>query len=118
MNLGISLAEGGSDLALIFLAMKLITTTPSPDLASAADMPMYSTAKQFAALLESAGAVSLVYLQAMILIALYEYGHAIYPAAWMTAGNCVRYATMVGLPSYGDAAGFLGPCASPSGAPP
>lgn len=110
MNLGISLADGGPDLALLFLAMKLITTTPSPGLASAADMPLYGVSKRFMALLESAGTVSILYLQAMILIALYEYSHAIYPAAWMSSGNCVRYAAMLGLPSYSEATGILGPC--------
>lgn len=110
MNLGISLADGGPDLALLFLAMKLITTTPSSGLTSTADMPLYRVSKQFMALLESAGTVSILYLQAMILIALYEYSHAIYPAAWMTVGNCVRYAAMLGLPSYGEAADILGPC--------
>ncbi|KAF3765266.1 putative fungal-specific transcription factor [Cryphonectria parasitica EP155] len=110
MNLGISVLDGGPDLALLFLTMKLITTPPAPELASPADMPIYRIAKQFVALLESAGTVSLMYLQAMILIALYEYSHAIYPQAWMTVGNCVRYATMLSLSSYGQAAAILGSC--------
>lgn len=110
MNLGLSLAGGGPDLALLFLAMKLITTTPSPELVSAADLPLYRTSKQFAASLEAAGTVSLLYLQAVVLIALYEYGHAVYPVAWMSVGNCVRYAAMLGLPSYGEAASVLGNC--------
>lgn len=112
MNLGLSLAQGGPDLALLFLAMKLITTTPPPVLVSAADLPLYRTTKQFLAQLEAAGTASLIYLQAMILIALYEFGHAVYPAAWMSVGNCVRYASMLGLPSYGEAVSVLGNCVS------
>lgn len=119
MNLGISLADGGPDLALLFLAMKLITTTPSPELyASAADMPLYRTTKQFTALLEAAGTTSILYLQAMILVTLYEYSHAVYPAAWMSVGSCVRYAAMLGLPSYGEASSVLGPCVSRPSFPP
>lgn len=112
MNLGLSLARGGPDLALLFLTMKLVTTTPPPELVSAADLPLYRISKQFMALLEAAGTASLLYLQAMILIALYEHGHAIFPAAWMSVGNCVRYAAMLGLPSYSEAAVVLGNCVS------
>lgn len=124
MNLGISLADGGPDLALLFLAMKLITTPPPPppsssDASSSSSCSLspdqthlYLASKRFLALLEAAGTVSILYLQAMILIALYEYGHAIYPAAWMSVGSCVRYAAMLGLPSYGEASSVLGPCVS------
>lgn len=112
MNLGISLAEGGPDLALLFLAMKLITTALPPDASSPDQTRLYAASKRFLALLEAAGTMSILYLQAMILIALYEYGHAIYPAAWMSIGNCVRYAAMLGLPSYAEASSVLGPCVS------
>lgn len=118
MNLGLSLAHGGSDLALLFLAMKLITTTPSPGPGpgpsfSAVDLPLYGTTRRFMALLEAAGTASILCLQAMVLVALYELGHAVYPAAWMSVGSCVRYAAMLGLPSYGEASGVLGRCVGP-----
>ncbi|RYP86583.1 hypothetical protein DL770_004882 [Monosporascus sp. CRB-9-2] len=48
--------------------------------------------------------------QALILVALYEYGQGIYPAAWMTVGQCVRYADFIGLPSYQDSNNILGQC--------
>ncbi len=83
MNLGIPLWEGGPDLALLFLAMKLVTSLPEEGVASA-DSPVYTACKRGLALLESSGTMTLHYLQAMLLVALYEYGHAIYPAAWMT----------------------------------
>ncbi|KAG8163774.1 hypothetical protein KVR01_007071 [Diaporthe batatas] len=110
MSLGISLSDGGPDLALLFLAMKLITTAPTPEMRSAADSHLYAASKRFLAQLESAGTLSTLYLQAMILVALYEYGHSIYPAAWMTSGSCVRYAAMLGLPSYHESTTVLGPC--------
>ena len=52
----------------------------------------------------------ILYLQALILVALYEYGHGIYPAAWMTVGQCVRYADFLGIPSYEDSNNILGQC--------
>lgn len=116
MNLGLSLAHGGPDLALLFLAMKLITTTPDlgpSSSSSAADLPLYGTTRRFMALLEAAGTASILYLQAIVLVALYELGHAVYPAAWMSVGSCVRYATMLGLPSYSEASGVLGRCVRP-----
>lgn len=124
MSLGLSLTDGGPDLAMLFLAMKLVTTPPAypPAGASPADnasssspsLPaqttLYAASKRFLALLEAAGTASLLHLQAMTLVALYEYGHAIYPAAWMSVGHCVRYAAMLGLPSH--ASSVLGPCVS------
>ncbi|KAI3395728.1 hypothetical protein diail_951 [Diaporthe ilicicola] len=110
MSLGISLSDGGPDLALLFLAMKLITTAPTPDVRSAADSHLYTACKRFLAQLESAGTLSILYLQAMILVALYEFGHSVYPAAWMTSGSCVRYAAMLGLPSYQESCTILGQC--------
>lgn len=110
MNLGISLSDGGPDLALLFLAMKLATTVPTPDMRSAADSHLYAVCKRFLAQLESAGTLSILFLQAMILVALYEYGHSVYPAAWMTSGSCLRYATMLGLPSYQESSTILGHC--------
>lgn len=93
MDMGLSLQNAGPDLAMLFLGMKLVTT-PATEVS---DCTLYTTAKNFLARLESNGAVSLLCLQAMILVALYEYGHAIYPAAWMTIGACARYADVLGL---------------------
>ncbi|KAJ6142767.1 fungal specific transcription factor protein [Penicillium samsonianum] len=81
--------------------MKLITSRPEQG-TSYQENPLYAVSKRFLAALESAGAVSLLYLQAMLLVAYYEYGHAIYPAAWMTIGACSRYSEILGLPSQTD----------------
>ncbi|POS78804.1 hypothetical protein DHEL01_v202793 [Diaporthe helianthi] len=112
MSLGLSLSDGGPDLAHLFLAMKLITSVPTPEMRSAADSRLYAACKRFLAQLESLGTLSVLYLQAMILVALYEFGHSVYPAAWMTSGSCVRYAAMLGLPSYQESTFILGPCAT------
>lgn len=36
-------------------------------------------------------------LQSMILLAVYELGHGIYPAAYLNIGSCARYAVALGL---------------------
>ncbi|KAF5575666.1 fungal specific transcription factor factor [Fusarium subglutinans] len=93
MDMGLPVQNAGPDLAILFLGMKLVTT-PAIDITGSA---LYDTAKSFVASLESNGVVSLLCLQAMILVALYEYSHAIYPAAWMTVGSCARYADILGI---------------------
>lgn len=91
--MGLPVQNAGPDLAMLFLGMKLITT-PAIDIT---DSTLYDTTKSFLASLESNGVVSLLCLQAMILVALYEYSHAIYQAAWMTVGSCARYADILGI---------------------
>jgi hypothetical protein len=97
LELGISLQNSGPDLALLFLTMRLNIST-SPD----ENISLYLTTKSFLATLEAGGVVTLVYLQAMVLVAAYEYSHPIYPAAWMTVGACARLAELLGLSSGMD----------------
>ncbi len=111
MTIGLPLWDAGPDLAMLFLAMKLVTTMPNEGVRPA-DSPLYTASKRFIALLEASGAVSLQYLQAMLLVAIYEMGHAIYPAAWMTVGACARYADMIGIPSFRESCAVLGTCVS------
>jgi len=98
--------EGGSDLALLFLAMKLIISKPQDGLESS-QSPIYISAKRFIALMEATGTASLLVLQASILVAWYEFGQAIYPAASMSAGWCVRYGNMLGINGHPQAAVLL-----------
>lgn len=99
--------EAGPDLALLFLCMKLIILRPQDGIESY-QHPIYVSTKRFIALLEATGAASLHMLQANILVAWYEYGHAIYPAAYMTAGWCVRYGNMLGISGNKYATDLLG----------
>ncbi|KAL7915502.1 fungal-specific transcription factor domain-containing protein [Trichoderma velutinum] len=46
---------------------------------------------------EHSCALELRVLQAIILIALYEIGHSIYPAAYLTVGYCIRYGSALGI---------------------
>jgi hypothetical protein len=104
MDLGIAVQNSGPDLAMLFLAMKLVIT-PADDVANSS---LYSMSKNFLAALERQGVVSLLCLQAMVLVALYESSHAIYPAAWMTIGACARYADMLGLSCGGKSIACMG----------
>lgn len=82
------------DVALLLLALKLITTLPLPDLPNP-HTALYHTIKHF--YLEVEGSFSLLVLQAGILVALYELGHGIYPAAFLSIGQCARYAHALGI---------------------
>lgn len=106
LELGISLEDGRPEVALLFLAMKL-NSYPPP----AGDKfdPIYSAAKNFMVTLEASGAVSLIYLQAMTLMAVYEYSHSIYPAAWMTVGSCARLAELLGISPGKDSMNIMSP---------
>ncbi|KAH7007919.1 putative fungal-specific transcription factor [Macrophomina phaseolina] len=105
IDLGIPLRNGGPDLALLFLAMKLIISIPE---GGAQASPLYTATKRFLDVLQSGGTLTLACLQAMVLVALYEYGHAVYPAAWMTIGACVRYADLLGVSPARRAYSILG----------
>lgn len=102
-----SLYEGAPDLAMLILAMKLVSSQPVNGVASA-EHHHYVASKRFLALLESSGTISITYLQAMVFVAIYEFGHSIYPAAWMSIGACSRYAEILGLPSSKDSEVILG----------
>jgi hypothetical protein len=84
------------DLALLLLAMKLIIQIPTGGQQSIRS-PLYSLTKRYFAMVESTGLISCQTLQANILIAAYEIGHAIYPAAYLTTGHCARLGHALGL---------------------
>ncbi|CZR55060.1 related to Zn(II)Cys6 transcriptional activator [Phialocephala subalpina] len=107
LNLRNPLFEGGPDLALLFLCMKLITSRPQ-DGVECSHNPIYTAAKRFVALTEASGSVSILILQANLLVTWYEYSQAIYPAAWMSAGWCLRYANMLGINGHDEASKLLG----------
>lgn len=112
MLIGTSLWEAGPDLAMLFLAMLLVSCREFVGRECAARHPLYAASKRFLALLEAGGNVSLMHLQAMLLVAVYEFGHALYPAAWMTVAQCARYVDVLGLPSFKESSLMLGSCVS------
>lgn len=84
------------DLALLLLSMKLITQPPGKG-PQAVRSPLYSLAKRICFIAESNALISLQTLQANVLVAAYEIGHAIYPAAYITTGHCARLGHALGI---------------------
>ncbi|KAJ5119416.1 hypothetical protein N7448_010085 [Penicillium atrosanguineum] len=83
-----------SDVVLLLLAMKLITTFPRDD-TNGPRAALYHATKHF--YLAVQGSFSILVLQAGLLMALYELGHGIYPAAYLSIGACARYAHALGI---------------------
>ncbi|KAL6814303.1 hypothetical protein J3E69DRAFT_347044 [Trichoderma sp. SZMC 28015] len=86
------LALQRAELFLLVLAMKLCSSR-----VTVAKSMLYRTTKQFYFDIESSGRFSVQTLQAAILIALYELGHGIYPAAIISVANCARIGTLIGI---------------------
>lgn len=84
------------DVVLLLLSLKLITTLP-PTNPRNPRTSLYHTAKHFFLEVEGSSAFSIPVLQAGVLLALYEVGHAIYPAAFLSIGACARYAYALGI---------------------
>nr|POE63698.1 hypothetical protein CFP56_04601 [Quercus suber] len=85
-----------ADVVLLSLALKLIATLPLPGVRNPRT-PLYNAIKQFYLEVETSSILSIQVLQAGVLIALYELGHGIYPAAFLSIGACARYAHVMGL---------------------
>ncbi|KAK7750339.1 hypothetical protein SLS62_007747 [Diatrype stigma] len=95
------LTQRRTELSLLTLCMRLCCSAPSPDAngdgGSSSRLPLYRIAKRYHHEAETAGVQSIYVLQAGILIALYELGQAIYPAAYLTVGACARYGLALGI---------------------
>lgn len=89
------LHEPGSDIALLFLAMKLACTEVPEGMPP--QTQLYSDVKSFYAFVEAQNGFTIQMIQALLLIALYELGHAIYPAAYLSTGNAARVGHAMGL---------------------
>lgn len=85
-----------ADFALLLLAMKLIQHVPGSSSDAVKDC-LYICTKEFAASLDIAGVYTLLKLQAQLLIAVYEMGHGIFPAAYVSIGCCVTQAMALGI---------------------
>ncbi|KAE8392889.1 hypothetical protein BDV23DRAFT_170548 [Aspergillus alliaceus] len=77
-----------ADVSLLLLCMKLVCgVTPQ----------LYTAAKRFSRELEMGGLYTLRIVQAGVLLSVYEMGHAIFPAAFGTIGNCARQGVALGI---------------------
>jgi len=84
-----------ADAALLLLSIRLITWVPS--VSKDPHTSVYIAAKSFFRELETAGTFSIRVVQAGVLIALYELGHCIYPAAYISVGLLARYSVALGF---------------------
>ncbi|GIZ42033.1 hypothetical protein CKM354_000531300 [Cercospora kikuchii] len=87
--------EPGADLALLFLAMKLICSE-LPE-GAPPQTQLYADVKAFLTYIESQNGYSMHVMQALLLISLYELGHAIYPACYLSIGHAARLGHAMGL---------------------
>ncbi|UKZ65862.1 uncharacterized protein TrAtP1_007052 [Trichoderma atroviride] len=100
--------SASADLAFLLLGMKLMTWQPLSEddvspVKQTARTATYIETKRFGFELEASGMFSLRVLQGLLLVAFYEVGHAIYPAAFMSIAACVRYAHALGIHPGGAA---------------
>ncbi|KAL7913401.1 hypothetical protein GGI35DRAFT_490037 [Trichoderma velutinum] len=82
------------DVAIVLLGIKLITSRPKNYSLSS---ELYTLMKESLLHVEMTGYVSIYTIQSAILTALYEIGHAIYPAALTTISTCARHAISLGI---------------------
>lgn len=66
--------------------------------------PEYKIAKALSSSAENEGIVSLRLIQSLLLLAAYEIGHGIHPAAYLTLGRAARLGALFGLGQDGHAA--------------
>lgn len=92
--------EPGADLALLFLAMRLVST-PLPVGVAPQQTEAYADVKSLFTYVEAQNGFSIQVIQAALLIALYELGHAIYPAGYLTIGHCARLGYAMGIHDRG-----------------
>ncbi|KAJ5726108.1 uncharacterized protein N7483_007465 [Penicillium malachiteum] len=82
--------------ALLALCMKLCCLSANDD-ESPKKATLYELVKKFYSDVESTQELCVEVLQAAVLIAIFEIGDAIYPAAYLTVGVCARYGIAMGL---------------------
>ncbi|KAH7156585.1 hypothetical protein EDB81DRAFT_395582 [Dactylonectria macrodidyma] len=84
-------------LALLLLCMKLVSTSPEPYHTSAVDSTLYKSAKSYLNSVEDVSPAVLPVFQSLVLIASYELGHGIFPAAYLTVGRAARLGILRGI---------------------
>lgn len=80
---------------LLLSAMKLLSTPPPQD--SPATTDEYHAIKASLLRADALNMLDLTIFQVKILVALYELGHAIFPAAYLSIGYCMRYGNALGV---------------------
>lgn len=94
------------DMALLFAAMNLLTDGGSNSLQSIKST-LYWGVKNYSVVLEANAVMTPQLIQAKMLITVYELAHAIYPAAYLSVGNCVVLCKAYGLDNRKEAPQML-----------
>lgn len=85
-----------ADYTAMCLCMHLVQQTPVVGVDSMQSQ-LYVMVKSIISLMEATGYTTLDALQCRIIVAFYEMGHGIYPAAAISIGGCARLAIAIGL---------------------
>ncbi|PTB47815.1 hypothetical protein M431DRAFT_549711, partial [Trichoderma harzianum CBS 226.95] len=86
------------EIVLLLCCMKLLTTSADGE-SFEPRSSLYLATRRLSNELEDMGNFSLQALQARVLLAYYELGYAIYPAAYLATGYCAKYGIALGLHS-------------------
>ncbi|MCJ1468512.1 hypothetical protein MMC07_007141 [Pseudocyphellaria aurata] len=95
-DLKVPLENTGADLALLCLCMRLVGER-LPQALHNPQTSFYLAVKEYYFQVESAGLLSVQLLQAGILLAVYEFGHAIFPSSYVTIGRCAKIGQAMGI---------------------
>jgi hypothetical protein len=86
-----------AEYSLLSLSMALITTLPPEKETSDRFTTLYMLVKSAIAMAEAANLHSLEIVQSRLLVSLFEFGHAIEPAAFISLAATARAAVAIGL---------------------
>lgn len=85
-----------ADFSLLCLCISLVIQHP-PKYGQSVLSSVYAVIKSHISLLETSGFLSLEFVQARLLLSVFEIGHGLYPAASISIGACARTARALGL---------------------
>ncbi|KAL2060622.1 hypothetical protein VTL71DRAFT_9263 [Oculimacula yallundae] len=96
-HLPITFTQPCAEYSLLSLSMALIVSIPSEKETRETFSSLYMLVKSSIAIVEAANIHSLRVVQSRLLVSLFEVGHAIEPAAFMSLGTTARAAAAIGL---------------------
>ncbi|RFU33730.1 hypothetical protein B7463_g2645, partial [Scytalidium lignicola] len=85
------------DFALLVICMHTLPQTFINGITEAVKSPVYALAKSMLSLIESANILTLEIVQSRLLVCLYEMGHAIQPAAFLSVSIAARGGVTLGI---------------------
>ncbi|KAH7327025.1 hypothetical protein BKA65DRAFT_509774 [Rhexocercosporidium sp. MPI-PUGE-AT-0058] len=99
--------EPCAEYSLLSLSMALIVSLPLEQETRESFSSLYMLVKSSIAIVEAANIHSLEVVQSRLLVSLFEVGHAIEPAAFMSLGTTARAAVAIGLNQKLDSSGLV-----------